>query len=501
MNQLIQALQNKNLYSHPIKQFELIETHISWVLLTGDYAYKIKKPVNFGFLDFSTLEKRRFYCLQELRLNRRFTDDIYLEVINIGGSATEPHLNQTPAIEYALKMRQFDNDLLLNRINLSSEHIDSLATQLADFHKNTEVALLAKRYGLPQTIQQTAKANFETILPLLNDDKQKIQLEALHQWTNSHYKQLRGLMWRRREKGFIRECHGDLHLGNIVLQNQIPVFFDCIEFNPSLRWIDVINELAFILMDLHYQKKNALAYRLLNQYLAYTGDYVGLCLLTYYQVYRAMVRAKVSLLETPPLTQSYQAYIALAESLIKKPEPRLIVMRGLSGSGKSYLATQLSQSLPAIHLNSDVVRKRLAGHAPLTRTKSDLGEGIYTPKMSYKTYQNLLKTAEISLKAGFSVVVDATFLHPQSLAEQQKLAEQLNVPFKIIDIQVSVECLRQRVATRFAEANDPSEADVEVLEQQLINYKPLQVAENVLIIHNEADCNLKEIQQQILQKL
>jgi predicted kinase len=171
--------------------------------------------------------------------------------------------------------------------------------------------------------------------------------------------------------------------------------------------------------------------------------------------------------------------------MIKKNAPYLIIMRGLSGSGKSYLARQLAKILPATHLNSDIIRKAIAGYAPLSRTKANIGEGIYTPQMSYETYQSLLDQAESILKTGASVIVDATFLHPKSLAKQQKLAQDLAVSFLIIDIQVSIACLRRRVAKRFAQGNDPSEADVAVLEQQFINYCPLKAANHVVTIHNE----------------
>ncbi len=186
--------------------------------------------------------------------------------------------------------------------------------------------------------------------------------------------------------------------------------------------------------------------------------------------------------------------------MIKKVPPCLIVMRGLSGSGKSYLATKLAKKLPAIHLNSDIIRKRLAGYAPLTRTKTRLGKGIYTPQMSYKTYQNLLESAEVALKLESSVVVDATFLHPKSLAKQQKLAKKLAVDFIIIDVCVSVACLRQRVEQRFAKGDDPSEADISVLELQLVNYQPLKkTAKHILTIYNEANFQFSSIQKQLLE--
>ena len=184
--------------------------------------------------------------------------------------------------------------------------------------------------------------------------------------------------------------------------------------------------------------------------------------------------------------------------MIIKNSPCLVIMRGLSGSGKSYLAAQIAKKLPAVHFNSDIIRKQLAGYAPLERTKSDIGKGIYTSKMSYKTYQVLLESAECTLKAKKSVVVDATFLHSQSLAKQQKLAQKLNLPFIIMDLQVSVSCLRQRVEQRFIEGNDPSEADVAVLNQQLVSYQPLTRADNVIPIYNEIKFTWISIQQQLL---
>jgi predicted kinase len=181
-----------------------------------------------------------------------------------------------------------------------------------------------------------------------------------------------------------------------------------------------------------------------------------------------------------------------------KNSPCLVIMRGLSGSGKSYLAAQIVQRLSAVYLNSDIIRKQLAGYTPLARTKSPLGKGIYTPQMSAKTYQKLLKKAEIALKSGACVVVDATFLHPKSLAKQQNMAKKLNIPFIIMDLQVSISCLRLRVEKRFKEGNDPSEADVAILNQQLVNYQPLTQADNVLTINNEENFKWASIRAQLL---
>lgn len=486
---LIAALCDPAAYDHPVKAVRLIETHISWVLLTGTYAYKIKKPVDFGFLDFSTPEKRRFFCEEELRLNRRLASDLYLAVLPITGEPGHPSLGgRGRAFEYAVQMKQFDDadsgDRVAKDGRLRPEHIDRLAETLAAFHAGAARASADDGHGLPDGIQQAAEENFNHVAP--ETDAQRTQLDALRAWTRAEYQHLRQRLWARKQAGFVRECHGDLHLGNLVLIGGHLVPFDCIEFSESLRWIDVISEMAFIVMDLEMNGHRPLAFRLLNRYLEITGDYAGLDLLDYYRVYRALVRAKIASLtraqslkqaERDTLARRCRAYVAYAVEISRRSRPVLIITHGFSGSGKSYRAAQLAESLPAIRVRSDIERKRLANFASGAASGSELGGGIYTQDMTRLTYEHLLETARSLLAAGFSVIVDATFLDRARRQVQRRLAEDLGVGFLILSAQAPVEVLRERVQARLATGTDPSEASLDVLEWQMAHHDPLDEPE------------------------
>lgn len=298
---LIKALGEASAYVHEVASVRMVETHISWVLLTGQYAYKIKKPVNFGFLDFSTLEKRRFFCHEELRLNRRLAANLYLEVVPITGKPDHPKMGGTgEAIEYAVKMIQFPSGQLLSehaeRGNLGVDEIDQITRIIADFHETIEKTTKDSPYGNSENIRHWFVGNFDLIRPLLENDSHKQQLQAIRTWGNGEWCNKKALMQHRRQQGNVRECHGDLHLSNMTIINGQITLFDCIEFNPMLRWINVISEVAFLIIDLLHFGYEHHAYRFLNHYLHYTGDYLGLALLRYYLVYRALVRGKVSLL-------------------------------------------------------------------------------------------------------------------------------------------------------------------------------------------------------------
>ena len=488
---LIAALCDPAAYDHPVEAVRLVQTHISWVLLTGIYAYKIKKPVDFGFLDFSTLEKRRFFCEEELRLNRRLTPNLYVAVVPITGEPAHPRLGgMGRAFEYAVKMKQFDEadsgDRMASDGRLRPQHIDSLAETLATFHAQAARSNAEDHHGLPEAIQKAAEENFSQIHASPATAEDRTRLDALLAWTQAEYERLRQRLWARKQAGFVRECHGDLHLGNLVLIDGRLVPFDCIEFSENLRWIDVISEMAFIVMDLEVKGHRPLAFRLLNRYLEITGDYAGLDLLDYYRVYRALVRAKIASLtraqsgkdgERDILVQRYRSYVHYAEEAGRRGRPRLIITHGFSGSGKSYLAAQLAEILPAIRLRSDIERKRLADFAESAAIGSELGGGIYTAEMTRLTYEHLLETARNLLATGLSVIVDATFLDRAHRQAQRLLAEELGAGFVILSAQAPVEVLRQRVQTRRAMGTDPSEANLDVLEWQMAHHDPLDQSE------------------------
>jgi len=499
---LITALQQKQAYDHPVENISLHETHISWVFLTGPYAYKLKKPVNFGFLDFSTLEKRKHYCEEEVRLNGRLAPRIYLDVVPICGSTSSPVINgQGTVLEYAVKMRQFDTgqefDELLAREKVTKEHIDETAQVLADFHAGIATADEHSPFGTPAAIQQPVLENFEQIYQLGNDWLSQLELkeplEQLRQWSKNQYHKLEGTLQKRKRNGFIRECHGDLHLRNIVIYEGRVTPFDGIEFNPNLRWIDVMSELAFLLMDLDDHHRSDLSCRLLNNYLRLTGDYAGLSVLRFYQVYRAMVRAKVAGLQllqsankpdskNDSLIQEIGNYIKLAFQYTQTTTPKLIISHGLSGSGKTTLSgLLLEQKLPKqgyiIRLRSDVERKRLFGLSETTRKNSGINKGIYTKEASQQTYKSLLLLTGNIIKAGFSVIVDAAFLKKYQRQPFYDLAKELNIPFLILHSKSDMEVQHQRLRVRQQQNQDASDANNEVLNQQHNQYEPLTNAE------------------------
>lgn len=485
---LIAALQNPALYPHPVEGFQVIETHISWVLLTGPYAYKFKKPVNFGFLDFTSLQTRQHFCGEELRLNQRLTQDLYLDVLPITGSAEAPQLGgDGPAIEYALKMRQFPQSELLSTLQANGElttaHIDEMAAQIAQFHLATPKVPAENDAGTAQSVMAPVLQNFEQIRPFLNDKADLLQLEALQAWAESSFERLKPLFTQRKAEGFIRECHGDIHLGNATVIDGKVVIFDCIEFNEPFRFTDVYADTAFLAMDLEDRGLKSLARRFVSQYLELTGDYQGLELLNFYKAYRALVRAKVALFSMPaeadPVQRAttlrqYRNYANLAESYSTIPSPFLAITHGVSAVGKSHVAMRLVEALGAIRLRSDVERKRLFGQQ---QVPNDPQAGIYSSDASSATYTRLHEIAAAILRAGFPVVIDATYLKHDQRDAAEKVAEATGTPFLILDCNAPQAVIESRLAQRQADQQDPSDANLAVIAAQQSSREALTPAE------------------------
>ena len=477
---LIKSLQNTEIWPHAASRVDLVETHISFVLLVGDYAYKIKKPVNLGFLDFSSLEKRQYYCEKELSLNRRLAPDLYLDVVAITGDSMHPEIGGNgQIIEYALRMRRFPENGLLSQHaeRLTPELVDDLAETVADFHAGIDQVNADFPWGYPEHVYQPMQENFNMVRLLEHEPEIMVQLDRLEQWTYQAYTDLTGTIAARRADGFVRECHGDIHLGNITIIDDVMVIFDGIEFSQKLRWIDVMSEISFLIMDLEKSGRPELAQRFLNSYLERTGDYAGLELLAFYKTYRALVRAKISAIrlsqknindgERLELEQDLHDYIKLAESYTLPREPALIITHGVSGSGKSFASRLLAMWLPAVHIRSDVERKRLAGLKLDEDSNSEIGNGIYSEDATWKTYRSLLDLAEVLIAYGFIVVVDATFLKREQRKLFSDLVERMLVPFVILDMRFSRHVLRERVRERLEHGDGVSEANEEILDRQL----------------------------------
>ena len=481
-------------YNHPCHNIELIETHISWVILTGDFAYKIKKPVDFGFLDFSTLKKRKYFCQQELHLNRRLAADIYLELSAITGTEDRPQLaGSGEIIEYAVKMKQFPQSAQLDNMLAAGElkltHMNAFADMAANFHQSADVADISSNYGSKEAVYHPVEENFQQIAQQAVASDYTDQLATLSQWSQSQLTEKQSIMAQRKANGFIRHGHGDMHLRNMLWLNDKAMAFDCIEFNEKLSWVDVISDAAFLIMDLQHRQQQPLANRFLNRYLEVTGDYAGLSLLPFYLGYRAMVRAKVSILrlaqnnisaqQNQQILTEFESYLELAGRYTKTSTPQLIIMRGFSASGKSTVSQQLLDKTGMIRIRSDIERKRLFASDSTTKTASKIDAGIYSSEATKQTYEKLRKLASDIINAGYSVIVDAAFLKHEQRQIFQQLATQLQVTYNILQTTAPDEVLRQRIQNR---KNDISDADLVVLEHQLANYQTLHKSETAYVI-------------------
>ena len=502
LDRLIAALRSPACYPHAVEKVELLQTHISCVLLAGDFAYKIKKPVNLGFLDFSTLAARRFFCGEELRLNRRTAPGVYVDVVPVSGSESAPVLGGAgPAIEYALRMRRFEQNVLLDRMArrgaLAPQHVDALALVVARFHESIERAGPDREFGSAGRILAPALQNFEQMRELLSAKADLALLARLRDWTAREHAALAGVFDARKRDGWVRECHGDLHLGNIALLDGVPTPFDCIEFSADLRWIDVINEVAFLMMDLIDHRLPRLAYRFLNAYLERSGDYAGVRVLRFYLVYPALVRAKVSCLrahqpgivprEQSDIEQEYRRHLHLAERMAAPRHAALLIMHGPSGSGKTTIAQSLLETLGTVRLRSDVERKRLFGLPADARSGAEPDAGLYAPEASERTYARLAELAREVLAARYPVIVDAAFLKRSRRERFAGLARSEGANFAIASCAVSPPTLRERVARRERIARDASEAGLAVLERQLATEEPLTADETAHALAIDAE--------------
>jgi uncharacterized protein len=498
---LVESLRSASAFPHPVTSIEIHETHISWVVVAGPFAYKIKKPVNLGFVDFTSLSRRQFFCGEELRLNRRLAPDLYLDVLPICGTPQSPRIGGTDTpLEWCVRMRQFDQDQMLDRLiergGITARHIDALARQVAEFHAQIPVAAAESPFGTPESVAEPIFANFSHLDRLdLPADRERV--ERLLAWSQDELERLHDVLVARKNGRFVRECHGDMHLGNMFLERDAITIFDCIEFNESLRWIDVMSEIAFCTMDLADHKRPDFGWRFLNAVLEWSGDYAGLEVLPLYLTYRALVRAKVARIrrDQPGLpaderersSRSLSNYLRLAGQSLEQRPRFLAITHGLSGSGKTQGSQAVLERYGAIRLRSDVERKRLAGLEPLAATNSEIAGGLYSPAFSRRTFAHIAQLSTTIVEAGFPLVVDATFLRRAEREQFRELAESLGVPFVILDFPLDEATCRERIRRRAQQQADASEATEEVLDRQLRFQEPLGEEEQRLAVIFDAD--------------
>lgn len=488
---LITAFLDPGRYPHPADRVELVETHASWLLLAGDFAYKIKKQVTLPFLDYGTLAKRETCCRAELVLNHRLAPELYLDVVPIGGKAERPRIGKLPALEWAVRMKRFDEsgrlDHLAARNALLPGHLTQLAETLCAFHRSAATAAPPTRFGRPDQVLAAAQENFVELRQILPPADQAA-VEQLARWTDEEFRRRTADFVSRKEGGSIREGHGDLHLGNLVLIAGRVTPFDCIEFNEDFRWNDPASEIAFVWIDLLDHGRPGLAAWFLNAWLEAGGDFGAMAVFRFYAVYRAVVRAKVAALragqEDAKAARAELAlartYIDLALRVAEPPEPTLVITCGLSGSGKTtastarLLDTEQTAAGSLLRLRSDVERKRLFGLEARESSGSPPDGGIYTPEATVRTYARLLDLARGLLAADWPVIVDAAFLKRSERDSFAALAAGLGAGFSILACEAAPDELRRRLLAR---SGDASEATVNVLERQLEWFEPLNATE------------------------
>jgi aminoglycoside phosphotransferase family enzyme/predicted kinase len=485
---LVTALRDPAVYPHRVDAVEVFETHISSVFLAGEFAYKLKKPVNLGFVDFSMLARRRHFCDEEIRLNRRCAPTLYLDVVPIARSRTSSSLRiggDGTVIDYAVRMRRFARNARLDHMaelgTLDAALIDQLAKTVAAFHLRCDSAPSNRTFGTPAEIRRWTMANLRELQRLAPDPSQRQRVERLAHWTEAEFALRAPVFAERRAAGCVRECHGDLHLGNLVLIEGQPVPFDCIEFNSQLRFIDVMSDVAFTWMDLIGHGLPRLAWLLLNGYLEATGDYGGLATLRFYAVYRALVRANVAMIRRgQPGTSASERevderacarYLVVAENLTQESHRHMLLTCGVTGSGKTTVSQLLLQSLGAVRVRSDVERKRLVGIAVTDHEHIGIDSGLYDAVTTRRTYEQLMRATTAIVDAGFPAIVDATFLHRVDRQAFRALSEQLSAALTIVVCEATPETLRARVATRVVRGTDASDATLEVLAHQLAAFE------------------------------
>ncbi|MBN2808967.1 MAG: AAA family ATPase [Deltaproteobacteria bacterium] len=476
---MIADLLKVNRYDPVPERVDLVQTHASWVFLAGDYVYKIKKPVDFGFLDFSTLSKRDFYCQEELRLNRRLGGDYYLRVENVvrrpdgyflGGEGT--------VVDYAVVMRRLPEAFLMRQLladNLLKEsQLDELVALLHTFYKQAKV-FTDGRFGSREKVRFDVEENFSQTEKFINDTIMAQDYKQIAAFSRNFLIDQHKLFVRRVKEGAVREGHGDLHMEHICLPPGAPLVYDCIEFNQRFRRLDVVNDLAFLAMDLEEHNRFDYAASFVASCMRHLGDLFEPKLLSFYKCYRAYVRGKVlsflsadaALGEDGRQQARLRAarYFRLATVYASPPPAGIILLAGVSGSGKSYLAQALSSLWGSKWLRSDVVRKELHGLSG-KKAAAPFGQGIYSSEQTFKTYQRLAEQAAAAVAEGLSVIVDAASLKAVHRELIYEVARRHGVPIRLLVCRAPWPVLVENLKRRAAAGIDVSDADIEIARRQ-----------------------------------
>ncbi len=536
---MIRALQQKSAYDHSVENISLIETHISWIILTGQFAYKIKKAKDFGFYDAKRLEQRIEYSKEELRLNRRLAPELYLGISRIQGPKDKAKImneqlngsipKNDKLVDVAIKMHQFPNtQILFNKLKeeeIETKKIIDFSTKISTLHVNSAPIDLQNNFDNIKFIRDAAEKNLEVIEETNSSEYINSFIEQHRKWLKMEFTRLKPRFKKRLTNGSTRECHGDLHTQNIYLNNsQELIPFDAIDFNKNLRWIDPVSEISFLFMDLKVQKQNKFASVFINKWLEDTGDYSGLDLLPWYIAYRSLVRAKVICIKLEQINQNYKnksiSYNSIRElkSLLKKyineavyiekgKSPGLILMHGLSGSGKSYLSKILTNRLMAIRIRSDIERKRLFGKLefqkvnkcgilPLDSTTDYpllIGDP-YKQEVSAWLFNDWIPSlVKGCIKSKLPTIIDACFLKVSDRKPFIDLAKKEGIGISIISCECSDNIANERIEKRIRDNNDPSEAGNEIRKLQKQWIEPFNTFESSILIKYGENGSVDEV--------
>lgn len=510
---LVESLLRPEAYPDHVSDVELVETYISYLFLTGSYVYKVKKPVDYGFLDFTTLAKRRHYCHQEVELNRRLSPEVYLGVVEIreqDGQYAIEGPGQT--VEYAVKMLQLPRQRAMNTLlqegRVSEGDIRRLASRIADFHSRAETSPEITRRGGLEAVRQNVEENFSQTQKFVGSCLSADAFDDLVAYSRAFLEVKEELFQRRAREGRIRDCHGDLHTAQIFLENGISII-DCIEFNDRFRCSDVTEDIAFLAMDLDYHQRPDLSQLFVETYVQESGDSGVLDLLDFFKSYRAYVRGKVTSfrLDNPTLSEeekrevvtSAQGYFQLARSYIQAlPGPVMVLVVGLTGTGKSTVAQELARRWGLSYISSDITRKTLAGIAPEERRYDSFGEGIYSPEFSRRTYDAMFRQAEQCLQNGRSVVLDGTFRSAAERSGALETARRVGADGWIIECSLPEEEVCRRLERRAREGTSASDARWELFHRLQQEWEPVAEAPSTRYLRLDTSAPLPETMRQLL---
>jgi len=479
MANISDALLDPNVYEEAVKDVRLVQTHISWIFLTGKHVYKVKKPVDFGFLDFTTLEKRKFFCEKELELNKRLAPDMYLEVVPINQSGGKINIKGAgETIEYAVKMKELPQETMmlkmLEKWTVNNRRVERIAKIISDFHSKAKI--IDHSY-----VKYVWDENFNQVRPFIGKTIDKNQFDFIEKTIQQFLINKKILFDKRIKEGKIRDCHGDLHSGNIFIADKIYIF-DAIEFNEKFRYIDVASEVAFLSMDLDFHNREDLSKYFVEKYMEYSKDYEIKKLLDFYKCYRAYVRGKVNNFklndknlsdkEKTESEKEAKKYFNLAFSYSKRLNPRLVVMCGLIGSGKSNVSKNIAKIIKGKIIRSDVIRKDLGGISSTEHKFDDYKKGLYSKEFTEKTYAEMINIARETLLKGVSCVLDATFSKKKYRKDVANLAKELNLPFFIIECTCPEHIIRKRLKKRM-KGKSISDGRWEIFLDQKKDFEPI----------------------------